>query len=309
MTQAIAPPRPRPTAKFAKIYAGTWTLLAALALAYMIALAVQPGIVADWTPGRAEPDVPEVQSSVARFATDIGGLKQAVGEIQRDVSSLRTAVMSTSARDKDLSERLAVIEERAKPQITAEFVVPKVAVQKAAEPRAPKALEKAAAPQPAAKAVPAAPAAEPVATAAPESTPAAPRVTVLNAPAAPANSIATGSILPPPAHGLPAPPAVTTPAAFGPGAIRTPAPAQPVAVELASGPSLDALRLNWSLLSERHSASLKHLEARYTNAGEGQPYQLVAGPIATPDEAAKVCAQLKAKRVACRVTGFGGNAL
>jgi hypothetical protein len=85
--------------------------------------------------------------------------------------------------------------------------------------------------------------------------------------------------------------------------------AQPAAVELSSGPSLDALRLNWSLLADQNGAALKNLEPRYTNAGEGQPYQLVAGPIDTPEEAARVCAQLKAKRVACRVTGFGGNAL
>jgi len=309
MTQAIALQRPRPTAKFAKIYAGTWTLLAALALAYMITLAVQPSIIADWTPGRAEPDAPDVQRTVARFATDIGGLKQTVGEIQRDMSALRTAVLAASSRDKELFERLAHVEERTKPQVTAELTAPKAAAPRPAEPRGQKAPERAAAAQAttAPKAAPAAPAPEPAV----EQAPATPRVTVLNAPPAPASPIATGSIMTPPAQGLPAPPpTTTTTVAFGPGAIKAAAPTtSAAAVELASGPSLDALRLNWSLLAERHASSLRNLEARYTNAGEGQPYQLVAGPIATPEEAARVCAELKAKRVACRVTGFAGNAL
>jgi len=308
MTQAIAHQRPRPTAKFAKIYAGTWTLLAALALAYMITLAVQPGIIADWTPGRAEPDAPDVQRTVARFATDIGGLKQTVGEIQRDMSTLRTAVLATSSRDKELLERLALVEERTKPQVTAELTGPKAAAPRPAEPRAQKTPERAAAAHATTAAKAAAPAA-PVPEPAVEQAPTTPRVTVLNAPSAPASPIATGSIMTPPAQGLPAPPP-PTPAAFGPGAIKAAAPTTlAAAVELASGPSLDALRLNWSLLAERHASSLRNLEARYTNAGEGQPYQLVAGPIATPEEAARVCAELKAKRVACRVTGFAGNAL
>ncbi len=229
------------------------------------------------------------------------------------MSTLRTAVLSTASRDKEVIERLVAVEERVKAPVTAELAVPKTLAQRQAEARAQKAAERTAAAQAAAAAktsvapvadiIPAAATAQPTA--------AAPPVTVLNAPA---NPIATGSIQLPPAQGVPAPPApiATAPAqpmTFGPGAVKVSAPAAAVALELASGPSVDALRLNWSLLADRHGAALKNLEPRYTNSGEGQPYQLVAGPIASSEEASRVCAQLKAKKVACRVTGFGGNAL
>jgi hypothetical protein len=311
MSTATLNRRPQPRGRFAKIYAGVWVLLAALALSYMVTLAVQPSLLGAWVPTRSEPDTNEGQrSSAARFATDLTGLRQSVGEIQRDLSSLRTTVTAGLARGQELAERLAVVEERTKPvAVVAEaatpVAAPKTAAQRQAEARAHKAEVAAAAQtQAAAAPIPAADAAAP-----------APQVTMLNVPAPAASPIATGSIQAPPAQGVLAPrpslqaaaqPAI---ASFGPGAVKAAAPAGPVGVELSSGPSLDALRLNWSLLADRHAASLKNLEARYTNAGEGQPYQLVAGPIGTPEEAARVCAQLKAKRVACRVTGFGGNAL
>lgn len=305
MTQVLPTTRPRPTAKFAKYYASAWVALAALALVYMAVLVFQPALLGDVIANRVETDSGDGSKSVARFATDISGLKQSVGEIQKDMSTLRTAVLSTAARDREVFERLAAVEERVKPAVVAEFVAPKTAAQRQAEARAQKAAERTAAAQAAATAK-----ASAASTEAPPA--AAPAVTVLNAPT---NSIATGSIAPPPpAQGVPAPPPAVTitplpPVTFGPGAVKVSAPTAPAAVELASGPSVDALRLNWSLLAERHGASLKNLEPRYTNGGEGLPYQLVAGPIASPEEATRVCAELKARKVACRVTGFGGNAL
>ena len=331
MTMATSIPKPRPAAKFAKIYAGTWMLLAAFALAYMVTLAVQPSVLGEWTPGRTEPAVSGENQAIARFATDLSGLKQTVGDIQRDVTVLRTTIQASAAREKDLLDRIATIEEHAKAPVATEAAAPaappaapKTAAQRQAEARAKRTAEKtSAAAQAATQAT-----AQAVDSGAVPAAAAPASVTVLNSPApvaapqAPAASpaaspvtspLATGSIAPP-AHGVPAPPppaaVATAPVpAFGPGAIKVSKPAHPAAVELSSGPSLDALRLNWSLLADQNGAALKNLEPRYTNAGEGQPYQLVAGPIDTPEEAARVCAQLKAKRVACRVTGFGGNAL
>ena len=316
MTMALSGPRPRPQTRFANIYAGVWALLALLALVYMVALAVNPSLIGSWIPERSDHETNEGQRSAARFATDISGLKQSVGDIQREMTSLRTTVIASATRDKALSERVTVLEERAKPIVTAEVAppaAPKTLAQRQAEARALKAAERAAAVAPpaavgASAAISTAPTA-PTDTSPPTAEALASRFVVLNAPNSP---IATGSILPPPAQGVPAPPAATQAAvSFGPGTIKA-APAAatgPVGVEIANGPSLDALRLNWSLLAERHSSQLKNLEARYTSAGEGQPYQLLAGPITNQDEAKRVCAQLQAKRVACRVTGFGGNAL
>ena len=306
MTMAISNTRPRQSGRFAKAYAAAWTMLALLALAYMITLAVNPSVLGSWIPERSVPENNEGQRAVARFATDLTGLRQSVGEIQRDLTSLRVVVTANAVRDKELVDRIVALEERTKPAAVAEAAAPaaapKTAVQRQAETRAQKAAERAVAATVAAE--PAATIAQAPATSADAL---AQRFVVLNAPVASANPIATGSIAP--AQGVPAPPAAHAATAFGPGAIKAATPAAPAGLEIASGPSLDALRLNWSLLADRHAAQLKSLEARYLSAAEGQPYRLLAGPIGTSDEAKRVCAQLQAKQVPCRVTGFGGNAL
>jgi hypothetical protein len=294
--------------RFATIYAGVWALLAACALAYMTTLALQPNLIASLGTASPGADTPAAQLPIARFATDISGLRQAVGDIQRDVAALRTTVATETLRNKEVSDRLVAVEERTRPAAVAEATppsAPKTTAQRVADARAQKAAEKAA--EKAAAAAQVAPvAAAPGQTPAENAASAAAQFTVLNAPSLPSSAIATGSLpQTKPAQGVPAPPAAVS--GFGPGAVKI--AGAPSAVELTTGPSLDALRLNWSMLQERHASSLKNYEARYMNAGEGEPYQLVAGPISSPEEAARVCAQLKAKRVTCRVTGFGGNAL
>ncbi len=307
MTMASSNTRPRRTGQFAKLYAGSWTVLALLALAYMITLATNPSILGNWTPERSSPETNEGQRFAARFATDLSGLRQSFGEIQREVATLNSSVQAGTSRDKEMLERISVLEERTKPSAVVEAATPaapKTAMQRQAEARAQKMAEKAAV---IAAATPAPAVAE--STTSTTEAPAS-RFVVLNAPLPSGNPIATGSIPTAPAQGVPAPPATThASVSFGPGAIKASPPASPAGVEIASGPSLEALRLNWSLLADRHAPQLKNLEARYTSVGEGQPYQLIAGPISSTDDAKRVCAQLQAKRVACRVTGFGGNAL
>lgn len=87
--------------------------------------------------------------------------------------------------------------------------------------------------------------------------------------------------------------------------------AKPVGVYIGSGPSLDAVRSSWSLLSSRHADSLAGLQPRYTSSmdAEGMNYGLVAGPLKTTADAQKVCKDLAAKAVSCRIGEFGGEAL
>ncbi len=96
---------------------------------------------------------------------------------------------------------------------------------------------------------------------------------------------------------------------FGPAVVK-PA-AKPVGIQIATGPSVDSLRLSWSLLSDRHADTLGKLEARAVmGAGaEGDTFDLVAGPIRSSAEAKKVCATLEAKSVPCKVGDFKGEAL
>ncbi len=300
----------------ANTYAYAWVVLAGVALSYLLTVAFYPAAFSDGANVRSDAELNDGQKAAGRFATDMSGVMQSVAEIKQDVQSVRAEIVAAATREKGMAERVMALEERAKPPSVAELntpVAPRTATQRQAEARALKASAVATATQapPLATASPTAPSALPTALTEPAADIAPPpRVVVLNAaPQVPAtNPVVTGALPSP----TPAPSAAAPSVTFGPGAvtpIATKAGAGPSAVELSSGPSLDALRLNWSLLADRHPAALKNLEARYMSAGDGSPYQLLAGPINTADEATRVCAQLKARKVACRVTGFAGNAL
>ncbi len=102
------------------------------------------------------------------------------------------------------------------------------------------------------------------------------------------------------------PPAIV----FGP-AIVTPA-SEAFAIRLETGPSLDALRLRWSVLSERHQSALRDLEPRYLAVGTPShpSYELLAGPITSLEEASRICALLRDNMIPCSVGGqFEGEAL
>jgi hypothetical protein len=117
------------------------------------------------------------------------------------------------------------------------------------------------------------------------------------APAAPPGAVETGSIAAPPAS-----------VAFGPAKV-SPAREQVYSVQVGAGPSLDALRLTWSILSERHGA-LAVLKPRYVapRGGSG-PYRLVAGKFASKADAEKVCADMNVGRQGCLPTTATGEPL
>jgi hypothetical protein len=126
-------------------------------------------------------------------------------------------------------------------------------------------------------------------------------------------SLETGSV-------KPVPPAAPAPAAKTAAAVEPPpfeAPvvtpsSTPVGVQIASGSSLDSLRLSWNLLSETHADKLKSLEPRYSLSVDNGAivYNLLAGPVKSEADAKKMCKSLAAKAVPCKVVGeFGGASL
>lgn len=140
-------------------------------------------------------------------------------------------------------------------------------------------------------AAPAAP--KKVAAAAPAAAPAkpaAPAAAKPATPAAPAKSIETGSIEQPKA-GAPVKPA-------------------PVGVLLATGPSLDSLRLSWQILNDRHGTTMKQLQPRYVVSGKAdeRTYGLVAGPLANVAAAKDVCKTMSDNGISCEVSQYRGNA-
>lgn len=98
---------------------------------------------------------------------------------------------------------------------------------------------------------------------------------------------------------------------FGPAVVK--AAKEPIGLRISKGTSLDALRLSWSLLADRHGAQLKNLEARYVagppNPDGEQSYDLLAGPVRSSAEAKRICKALAAKNIPCQVGAFSGDAL
>ncbi len=85
---------------------------------------------------------------------------------------------------------------------------------------------------------------------------------------------------------------------------------QSFAVQLAAGPSLDALRLSWSLLRERHAGALGTLQPRFVPPRtDGGPYRLLAGPFQSKAEADKACTDMGVSRKSCFPTAYIGQPL
>ncbi len=128
--------------------------------------------------------------------------------------------------------------------------------------------------------------------------------------AAPATAAVSSSTQAPATTTAPATTAKAQPPAAEPAA----APERdPLGVRLASSTSVEALRLNWSLLAERHPAQLRPLEPRYVTRGptaSGDPsFDLVAGPFKSTAEARRMCKALEQRGISCQVGAFIGNAL
>jgi hypothetical protein len=290
-----------PSGRFIKVYLLTWGLLAAGGLTYLASVAWHPEL---FSPGQqtAQPDQSLRAANLA--LAEVGSVRRTVTEIQRDLGKLKETVDQRETEDRAAQARLASLEEKmgamasstpaiiSVPNATAAGKQRPTKAQKTAEPNSPTRLISvvdATKDQPApAAATEAAPAPQP-----------APRSEV---PSLPGTTLETGSIAQPA-------PAIT----FGEPQV-TPAvaavPRSPYAVQLAAGPSLDALRVSWGLLVERHGSALASLKPRVVAPrAEGGPYRLVAGPLTSKAEADKVCADMGVGKQGCFSTTFVGEPL
>ena len=79
---------------------------------------------------------------------------------------------------------------------------------------------------------------------------------------------------------------------------------------LATGPSLDSLRLSWTILNDRHADAVRALHARYVVSGKDsqRTYGLVAGPLETVADAKAVCKAITERGMPCEISQFRGNA-
>jgi hypothetical protein len=137
-----------------------------------------------------------------------------------------------------------------------------------------------------------------------------------------ANGMMPGVVLAQPIPGAPpveakAQPSTTTAKQAATNAVRTGSLSTPAAptgprqpgLLVASGPSLDAVRLSWNVLTQNHGAVLGNLEPKTLTAGNGNIVQLIAGPFPTDLDAQKACALLRSRGVTCRMTDYAGAPL
>jgi hypothetical protein len=270
-----------------------WLVLASAASAYLAVLLLRPELLAfSFGPETAsEQDSNDGQRPASQALAEIKTLRHVVGEVQNEVDDLKESMAARIARENVVASRLAALEERAAGPVVGE--TPVLKSQPAAEARP---LPKGAVARPPGR--DAGPSNDARSTPEPHNTPAKS--------AALGQAIETASITPEQPvlkSGVPADDEI-------PFATRLPAVQIPFGIRLASAPSLEGLRVNWRSLLERHGAVLKPLSAHYLPPSAGEDtYQLIAGPVATADQAKNICATLRARDVACSLIVFGGEAM
>ena len=268
-----------PSGRFIRAYLLTWGLLAAGGLTYLSSLAWNPQLFSpSQRPQMTEPD-PSIQAANKALA-EVGTVRRVVTEIQKDLGRIKDTMGQREAEEKAAQARLAALEER----VTTIVTVP--AAQATPEPT-PGTIVTTSKPRASEKGKAAAVAAPPVK---PPGT-AANAETITEPP-----KIETGSI-------RTAPPVI----AFGEAEVI---PAQQAfAVQIAAGPSLDALRLSWIILVERHS-TLASLQPRFVAPrAEGGSYLLLAGPLPSKADADKICAAMGVGKQNCFSTSKIGDPL
>jgi TolA-binding protein len=289
-TEISKPTRRPPSSSLNVIF---WGLIATAATLYLGVAVARPDLLAGMGPSRPEPN--EGQRALSEALVELQSLQDKLSKVSEDVSSLRSAATEKASREAEIDSRLSALEAKPSKGIqTGGLPAKQPTTGKPPAPVAPVQAQTPAPTQSASHSVAPAPSAAAASTKASAEAP----VKMLNAPVS-EGQVVTGSVANPAAGTVDFGPAVVTPA--------TP----PIGIQIARGPSVDALRLSWNLLTDRHGTELQNLEPRYMSASDanGEAFELVAGPLKSTAEAQKICRELQAKAVPCKVGAFNGDAL
>lgn len=253
-------------------YVAVWVVLSSMALTYLAMLSVRPDLAHGLGDRVATLAGAEPRSGEGDASAEILALRQDLDGLRREITSMRGQMTARAEQDQALATRLAAIE-----------------LQRAAELSLPLTTASIDRSGPEEKA---------------------------GADALKGRAI-EGQIVESPRP--PEPPARKPPpreperVTFGAAQVKPATSVQesPRGIQIATGPSVDALRISWMLLAERHREILSNYEPRYvpSTSGSGPAYRLIAGPIDSSSAANKVCGELRARRVTCGVSAFGGEPL
>lgn len=259
-------------------YVAVWVVLSSMALTYLVMLSVRPDLAEGLGDHLAAMVGVEAGSSEAgdeKTRIEIAALSQSLDDLRRETAALSAQIAAREERHQAVAARLAAIEAQ---RVTEQGV--------------------------------------PLATASvnrdPQENPGN-----AGANALPGRAVDGQIVEPPRLSELPTrrpqPPRETERITFAAPQVRpAPEPSEsPRGVQIATGPSVDALRISWMLLAERHKEVLRHYEPRFvpSTSGSGPAYRLIAGPIESTSAANRVCGELRARRVTCGVSAFGGEPL
>ncbi|MFT3730740.1 MAG: SPOR domain-containing protein [Hyphomicrobium sp.] len=206
-------------------------------------------------------------AKVLEVAANVETLKMSLTQLQSEVSSIHGQVTDQATQTQQLSSQLTALDDKVR---LAQG--PTTTTTASAEPQA----------------APAGSDGAPM-----DGTDAGPApAKIINASPAPGAPIETGS--------------VDKPISFGPAVVK-PAP-KIFGLQLATDPSIDGLRVTWGALSQIHSQQLSHLKARYADLGTATSpsFGLIAGPVKSKAEARKLCKELAAQSITCKVSEYRG---
>jgi len=298
------------------LYLIVWLCLALASLSYIAVALFRPDLVTQARlPGMTvnDPRTARIDASSSQGVV----LERGLTEVRTQLSDIQLKVMRGELREQELAARLAVIESRIEELSAAQGPRP-VAAQQTTPPAPPAPVAQQQTTAPAARVAAAQPpAAQPKAAAAPQVLNRAADADAAEADAAKAqpkqkgtSSVETASVrrdVPP--FGSPEVSKAERTAAAAPERAEREEP--PVGIQLGGAPSLDSLRLNWSILSDRHADALGNLQPRYvtSDALGSTSFNLVAGPMPNRAEAIRVCAKLRNQGVTCRLTAYQGSSL
>lgn len=278
----------KPRRKILNAYVLFWILGATFAGIYLAMLGTHPEIFASSQSGPdLEQQLAQTQRDVTRAFADIDPLKDSVGRIKADVDHIKIAQQQASDRDQLIMDKVASIETAA-------------AQSRIAQAETPPAAK----PQPANKTIAGGPkGSEDIVAVVLPATQAKPQEVAVVAPIKPQKPeksapIETGSI------------ANKAEKAAAPAAPTAPAKPPQIGLLLGNAPSVDAVKLNWTILNDRHADAVRNLHPRYVAMGKGaeRSYALLAGPVASPEQAKTLCKLMLDRGLACEVSTYRGTA-
>ncbi len=265
-----------------------WLVLGALGLGYLGIAFFTPQLLPDFSGGRAHVS----EGTLMKVSAEFDGLKASLAKLDLEIANVRSDVTAQTTQTQTLSSQLTALDDKVRlMQSPAETAPADVKPQASADTGSQTGAD-----------VPAFAAGAPQAQEAQaqdaDSGPAPTRI--INSPPRVGAPIETGSVNSP---------AANKPISFGPAVVK-PA-AKPIGIQLATDPSVDGLRVTWGALSQIHPDQLAHLKARYADLGTatGPNFGLIAGPIKSKAEAKKLCKELSAQSVSCKVSEYRGQDL